>query len=176
MVPMNLPVYQDAVLGGNWWGLSKPAFTDTGGYDATGNNFNPYSEAPNSAHIMWVKQNSFGGQVGLPVSGDQESQYTSTSILYNQFEPIILNGIIYYKLYPNTPTSPSSADTPGINAVDLRTGQLIWHKDAPLTPLFGWNMQFHTVQEYGTQAYLVCQAPTQPAQGNGHRQRVACVP
>jgi hypothetical protein len=153
-------------IGGNWWGLFQPSFTSTGGYDATGNNFNPYSTAPNSAHVMWVKPTAFGGQVGGPISGDQESQYTSTSILYNQFEPIILNGIIYYKLYPNTPTSPTSADTPGINAVDLRTGKLIWHKDAPLTPLFGWNMQFHTVQEYGTQAYLVCAAPSQPAQGS----------
>jgi hypothetical protein len=164
--PIYATNYLWSQLGGNWWGLYQPSFTSTGGYDATGNNFNPYSAAPNSAHVMWVKPTAFGGQVGGPISGDQESQYTSTSILYNQFEPIILNGFLYYKLYPNTPTSPSSADTPGINAVDLRTGNLIWHKDTSLTPLFGWNMQFHTVQEYGTQAYLVCQAPTQPAQGN----------
>jgi len=143
-------------LGGNWWGLGKPSFTDTGGYDATGNNFNPYSQAPNTGHIMWVKPTAFGGQVGGPISGDQESQYTSTSILYRQFEPIILNGIIYYKLYPNTPTTVTSAGgTPGWDAVDLRTGELVWHKDTNDTLVFGWNMQFHTVQEYGTQAYLV---------------------
>ena len=143
-------------LGGNWWGLGKPSFTDTGGYDATGNNFNPYSQAPNTGHIMWVKPTAFGGQVGGPISGDQESQYTSTSILYRQFEPIILNGIIYYKLYPNTPTTVTSVGgTPGWDAVDLRTGELLWHKDTNDTLVFGWNMQFHTIQEYGTQAYLV---------------------
>jgi hypothetical protein len=150
-----------AQLGGNWWGLGKPSFTDTGGYDAQGNNFNPYSQAPNSGHIMWVKPTAFGGLPGLPVSGDQESQYTSTSILYRQFEPIILNGIIYYKLYPNVPTTVTSAGgTPGWNAVDLRTGELLWHKDTNATLVFGWNMQFHTIQEYGTQAFLVAIGPS----------------
>ena len=111
--PIYATNYWWAELGGNWWGLGKPSFTDTGGYDASGSNFNPYSQAPNSAHIMWVKPTAFGGQPGLPVPGNQENQYTSTSILYRQFEPIILNGIIYYKLYPNTPTTYSSAETPG---------------------------------------------------------------
>ena len=125
--PIYATNYQWAKLGGNWWGLGKPSFTDTGGYDAQGNNFNPYTLAPNSAHIMWVKPTAFGGQVGLPISGDQESQYTSTSILYRQFEPIILNGIIYYKLYPNVPTTVTSAGgTPGWAAVDLRTGETLW--------------------------------------------------
>ncbi len=87
---------------------------------------------------MWVKPTAFGGQVGLPISGDQESQYTSTSILYRQFEPIILNGMIFYKLYPNVPTTVTSAGgTPGWNAVDLRTGELLWHKDTNDTLVFG---------------------------------------
>ena len=150
-----------AQLGGNWWGLGKPSFTDTGGYDAIGNNFNPYTQAPNSGHIMWVKPTAFGGQPGLPVTGNQEDQYTSTSILYRQFEPIILNGIIYYKEYPNVPTTLTSAGgTPGWNAVDLRTGQLVWHKDTNDTLDFGMVLQFHTIQEYGTQTWLVAQGPS----------------
>jgi PQQ enzyme repeat. len=147
--------YAWSSIGGNWWGLGKPSFTDTGGYDATGNNFNAYSEAPTSAHIMWVKATSLGGQVGGPISGDQESQYTSTSILYRQFEPVILNGVIYYKVYSNTPTTYSSSETPGWNAIDLRTGELLWHKDTNDTLDFAVTLQFHTIQEYGTQAWLV---------------------
>jgi hypothetical protein len=153
--PIYATNYAWSTLGGNWWGLGKPSFTDTGGYDASGNNFNPYSEAPDSAHIMWVKPASLGGQVGGPVSGDQESQYTSTSILYRQFEPVILNGVIYYKVYTNTPTTYSSVDTPGWNAVDLRTGELIWHIDTDDTLVFAFCCQFHTIQEYGTEAWLV---------------------
>jgi outer membrane protein assembly factor BamB len=154
------PIYSTnfewAQLGGNWWGLGKPSFTDTGGYDATGNNFNAYSTAPNSAHIMWVQPVAFGGQPGLPVSGDQESQYTSSSILYRQFEPVILNGIIFYKLYPNTPTTMTYAEkAPGLAAVDLRTGEELWRIETNEIIAFGWTMQFHTIQEYGTQAFLV---------------------
>jgi hypothetical protein len=153
------PIYSTnfgwAALGGNWWGLYKPSFTDTGGYDAEGNNFNPYSLAPNSPHIMWVKQVALGGQPGLPISGDQESQYTSTSILYRQFEPVILNGVIYYKRYTNTPTTETSVETPGWEAVDLRTGETLWIKDTKDTLDFGMVMQFHTIQEYGSQAFLV---------------------
>ncbi len=156
--------YAWASIGGNWWGLGKPSFTDTGGYDATANNFNAYSEAPTSGHIMWVKGISLGGQVGGPISGDQESQYTSSSIAYRQFEPVILNGVIYYKVYSNIPSyynqtttamSYYSPETPGWNAVDLRTGELVWHKDTVDTLDFAFCLQFHTIQEYGTQAWLV---------------------
>src|SRR5665648_406735 len=162
--PIYATNYAWSSIGGNWWGLCKPSFTDTGGYDATGNNFNAYSEAPTSGHIMWVKQISLGGQVGGPISGDQESQYTSTSIAYRQFEPIILNGIIYYKVYSNIPTyynlttggmSYYTPETPGWNAVDLRTGELLWHKDTVDTLDYAFCLQFHTIQEYGTQAWLV---------------------
>jgi hypothetical protein len=159
--PIYATNYDWGQLGGNWWGLGKPSFTDTGGYDGQGNNFNPYSLAPNSPHIMWVKSTAFGGQVGHPISSDQESQYTSTSIAMRQFEPIIMNGIIFYKLYPNMPTTVTSVGgTPGWAAVDLRTGETLWTKDTNDTLVYGWNMQFHTIQEYGTQAFLVAIGPS----------------
>ena len=69
--------------------------------------------------------------------------------------------MIFYKLYPNVPTTVTSAGgTPGWDAVDLRTGELLWHKDTNDTLVFGLNMQFHTVQEYGTQAFLVAIGPS----------------
>ncbi len=136
-------------LGGNWWGLGRGAFQSTGGYDATNNNFNAYTQAPNSAHIMWTKPIQFGGQVGGPIASNQESQYTSTSILYHQFEPVILNGIIYYNWYPNVPGAMA-----GINAVNLRTGELIWHMNTTDLLAFAQVLKFHTVQEYGSQAWL----------------------
>ena len=95
------------------------------------------SEAPNSAHIMWVKPTAFGGQVGLPISGDQESQYTSTSILYRQFEPIILNGVIFYKLYPNVPTTVTSAAKPQAGKqLTYALDKLLWQK----TPTTHWSL------------------------------------
>ncbi len=163
--PIYATNYAWSQLGGNWWGLGKPSFADTGGYDATGNNFNTYTQAPTSSHIMWVKQSSLGGQVGGPISGDQESQYSSTSVAYRYFEPIILNGVLYYKVYSNIPTynlqtsqtimSYNTPETPGWNAVDLRTGELLWHKDTIDILCFAFCLQYHTIQEYGTQAWLV---------------------
>jgi hypothetical protein len=139
-----------AALGGNWWGLGRPSFMQTGGYDVSGNNFNPYSEAPNSAHIMWTKPFSFGGQVGGPIPSDKESQYTSTSILYSQFEPIIMNGIMFYDWFPNNPNV-----RPGRIAVDIRTGETVWTQEYLSDRLaFGSVMKFHSIQEYGSQAYL----------------------
>ena len=143
-------------LGGNWWGLGRPSFMQTGGYDVSGNNFNAYSEAPNSAHIMWTKPFSFGGQVGGPIPSDQESQYTSTSILYSQFEPIIMNGIMFYDWFPNNPNV-----RPGRVATDIRTGEIVWTQESKGDRLaFGSVMKFHSIQEYGSQAYLWALAGT----------------
>jgi hypothetical protein len=148
--PIYATNYNWAQLGGNWWGLGKPAFMNTGGYDASGNNFNAYTQAPNTAHIMWTEPLSFGGQPGEPIEPNQESQYTSTSILYHQSEPIILNGIVYYDHYPNVPNV-----RPGRVAVDIRTGETLWTQEYTGDTLaFGQIMKFHTIQEYGSQSWL----------------------
>jgi len=136
-------------IAGNWLGMGRGAFMNTGGYDASGNNFNAWTTAPTTAHIMWTRPTQFGGQVGGPVPSNQETQFTSTSILYHQFEPIILNGIIYYNWYPNVPTAMA-----GIVAVDLRTGATLWTKDTTDVLAFGQVLTFHTVQEYGSQSWL----------------------
>jgi outer membrane protein assembly factor BamB len=136
-------------IAGNWLGLGRGGFQNTGGYDATGNNFNAWTTAPTTAHIMWTKPTQFGGQVGGPIPSNQETQFTSTSILYHQFEPIILNGILYYNWYPNVPGAVQQ-----ILAVDLRTGTTLWTKDTTDILAWGQVLTFHTVQEYGSQSWL----------------------
>ena len=39
--PIYATNYQWSQLGGNWWGLGKPSFTDTGGYDASATTLTP---------------------------------------------------------------------------------------------------------------------------------------
>jgi len=146
--------YMWAHLAGSWWGAGRPSFTDTGGYDAEGNT-NYYSTAPNTGHIMWVKPTAFGGLVGEPILADQESQYTSTSILYRHFEPIILNGVIFYTEYPSIPNA-----RPGWRAVDLRTGETLWTKETTDLLSFASVLKFHTVQEYGTLPLLWATNPS----------------
>jgi hypothetical protein len=157
--PIYATNYNWATLGGSWFGLAVPSFATTGMYDAQGN-FNAYTQAPNTAHIMWTKPTAFGGQVGEPIPGDQESQYTSSTIISNFFEPIIISGVLIYSEYPLLNNNPESW-----KAVDLRTGEVLW-SELPGTGAtipgastaeklrMGQTVKFHSMQEYGSFSLL----------------------
>jgi hypothetical protein len=150
--PIYATNYAWTSLAGSWFGLRASGFSTTGVFDAQGS-FDPYTTAPNTGHILWTKPTKFGGQVGAPFPADQESQYESTSILWRQFEPIILNGILYYVHYPTIELKPSSWI-----AVDLRTGEEVWERSCGITGdeilRCGQILKHHTIQEYGSAAYL----------------------
>ena len=139
-------------LGANWFGMSGAGFSSTGGYDASGN-VQAYGTAPNTAHIMWSKSTHFGGQPGSPIPSDQSTQYTSTSVLTSYFDPIVLNGIIYYTKYASV-----TSKVIGWEAVDIRTGETLWSRSAgesgSETLRMGQILRFHNPQEYGSMAYL----------------------
>ena len=42
-------------ISGNWLGLGVSTFANTGEYNATGN-YNPYTDAPTTAHMIWTSQ------------------------------------------------------------------------------------------------------------------------
>jgi hypothetical protein len=144
--------YNWAQLGGSWYGLAAPAFATTGNYDAAGN-FQPYSTAPNTGHIMWVQPTHFGGQPGLPIPNDQMSQYMSTTIATNFFEPVILNGVLYYTEY----AGPNAAKA-SWKAVDIRTGETLWTRSAGEAGneviRMGQILRYHSIQEFGSWAFL----------------------
>jgi hypothetical protein len=150
--PIYATNYLWSQLGGSWYGLAAPAFATTGDYDASGN-FQAYSEAPNTGHIMWTSPTHFGGQVGLPIPNDQMSQYMSTTIATNYFEPIILNGVLYYTEY----AGPNAAKASWV-AVDIRTGETLWTRSAGESGneviRMGQILRFHSIQEYGSWAFL----------------------
>jgi len=141
-----------ADIGGSWFGLAAASFATTGKYDAVGN-VQLYTTAPNTGHIVWTKPTHFGGVVGAPISSGQESQYTSTSILINFYEPIILNGVLFF-----THRVSASSSIVGWSALDLRTGEKVWERTAGEAGnevlKMGQIMRFHTQQEYGATAYL----------------------
>ncbi|MFB3888855.1 MAG: PQQ-binding-like beta-propeller repeat protein [Candidatus Bathyarchaeia archaeon] len=94
------------------------------GYNATGKTFdaafgfNPYTQAPRSAHIMWTKPLAFGGIVG-GYMGDQ-SYYPGLSYESKASPGIIMCGRLYYAI------RPTSSVNQGFVCVDLRTGQELW--------------------------------------------------
>jgi outer membrane protein assembly factor BamB len=139
-------------ISGNWLGLGQSTFASTGMYNTTGN-YNPYTKAPNTAHILWTKPEAFGGMIGGEYGNSQTANYYSTSQYEPKFAPIIMQGILYYTLYPGSSTHPE-----GWVAVDLRTGQTIWTKtDAEVNNEVlrcGQIINMITPNQFGGLAYL----------------------
>jgi hypothetical protein len=120
------PIYAENnnwyAIAGNWLGFACGIFG--GAYNATGN-YNPYSEAPTTAHILWTKPEAFGGTIGGEFGGSEQGNFYSTRQYEPMFQPVIMNGILYYTQYPGSSTYPSSWV-----AVDLKTGKTLWTDDA----------------------------------------------
>jgi outer membrane protein assembly factor BamB len=135
-------------IGGNWYGLGRPAFNNCGGYDASNNNYNPYSTAPKTAHVLWTKPTTTGGQPGGETVANQISAYVASSPLYHYFEPVILNGVVYYNYWA------AQTDNAGILAVDIRTGEVLWNKNTTDILIYGQVMTAHNNEEFGSQAFL----------------------
>jgi len=142
-------------ISGNWLGLAAVSFGSTGMYNVSGN-FNPYTTAPNTAHIVWTKPYSFGGLIGGEF-GDTlyGSNFMSTSQYEPKFQPIIINGVLYYTLYPTSITTPA-----GWVAVDLRTGQEIWTINTTVPLRTGQIYQYNSPNQYGGIPYLWAIKPT----------------
>ncbi len=108
------------VISGNWLGLGLSTFANTGMYNSSAN-YNPYTTAPNSPHIIWTRPVAFGGIIGGEFGNTETSNFYSTSQYEPKFAPVIINGMLYYTEYPGSTQNPA-----GIIAVNLHTGEKIW--------------------------------------------------
>ena len=135
-------------ISGNWLGGGMP----------TGN-FNRYTKAPNSAHIVWTRPITFGG-----IAGGQYGNipyYDGLSYQSKFPSPVIIQGRLYYAEYPNIRYPPIDNYPQAIYCVDLRTGETLWQKDlgsafsASGAPgLFGQIYDYESPNAHGTLAYL----------------------
>ena len=141
----NYPWYQ---LSGNWLGLGAHSFAATGRYNATGN-YNPYSNAPLAAHIMWTKPVAFGGLMGGEYGGDDTSNFYSTSQYEPKWAPIIMNGVMYYTNFPGSSSNPI-----GWTALNLRTGETIWTTNTTDILKYGQILDMVNPNQFGGIAYL----------------------
>jgi outer membrane protein assembly factor BamB len=135
-------------IGGNWLGLAATSFGATGTYDQNGN-FNPYTTAPNSAHVLWTKPLAFGGQIGGEFGSDETSLYSTGTAYEAKFGAVILYGILYYTAYPGAGNNIGP-----LTAVDLRTGKTLWTKNTATPLRVGMIYKFNTGDQYGAHAYL----------------------
>ncbi len=88
-------------------------------YNGSQSCFNPYSEAPDSAHIVWKMRTGPGGIIG---GGD-----FGTSGVYDpdMGGQIIMNGILYLDAMGGFFAAPTTTCT----AIDIRTGEILWQKE-----------------------------------------------
>lgn len=130
--------YQTAPLPTGYW--ERPIYGENRGWYKIGGNwlqnfynntvkFNPWTTAPNTAHVVWTKQQYFGGIVGggnyIDSSG-QDLTYYQGPIYQNYFvPPLIIDGKLYYMIR----SSSGNAFT-GMACVDIRTGNQLWFQNA----------------------------------------------
>ncbi|MCW4006820.1 MAG: hypothetical protein NWF04_09575 [Candidatus Bathyarchaeota archaeon] len=109
--PISADLRSWSQISGNW-------LLGRSNYATAGRIYNPYTTAPETSHVVWTKELSFGGLIG----GDFGEQSYYSGITYeNKFSPpVIMQGKLYYNIYPATP--PLS----GFVCVDLRTGETVW--------------------------------------------------
>ena len=138
-----------------WWTISGNWFEARGynassqGYYYKGGGFNPYTQGPSSAHIVWTKPfEMFGGLMGgdLSIDGGVGSYYTGMSYEQAYAPPIIMQGRLYY----NTP--PSAKPNYGTHCIDLRTGEEYWWQN--ITASYGQIYNYISPNQYGGTPYL----------------------
>lgn len=143
-----------STLGGAWLGLGVTSFANTGAYNAT-SNYNPFTTSPKTPHIIWTKPTAPGGQIGGEFGGTSQTQFYAPAQYEPKFAPIIMNGILYYTIYPGASTNPT-----GWAAVNLKTGQTLWIKnmttDSTLGPILrcGQTLYYISPNQYGGFTYL----------------------
>jgi len=144
-----------ASISGPWMGYVANTFASTGGYNQTGN-YNPYTVAPASAHILWTKPWCVGGVAGGSYgNNEQSSSYWTTSQYDPKYAPVIMDGILYSTWY-TTQTGSSQ----GITALDLYTGQTLWTINTNYVLKCGMILNFPTIDQYGCVGpYIIAENP-----------------
>ena len=144
--PVNADNREWYQISGDWL---QPYYDAYGTFGGTA--FNPYSTAPNSAHIVWTRQVSLGGIIG----GD----WGSLSYGAGGGTPTI---IMAGKLYNNDAGSSPAT----FSCVDLRTGEKLWTMPGSIT--FGQHLRLQPgattaeqIATTATRAYLWSLATTE---------------
>lgn len=126
-----VPIYPDSPLPQEYWNRPIDAqlrswSTIAGNWLSTPpNNYAPYNEGPETAHILWSKPLTTGGVSG-GFLGDKSAE-SGDAYEGKWASSVILNGILYYNRYASGFGGGWSQQ--GIVAVDLRTGEELWFRN-----------------------------------------------
>jgi hypothetical protein len=137
-------------LNGAWLGMGRNANPIGAEMYNFSSNYNPYTSGPTTSHIMWTKPEAFGGTLGGPFPGSTTyGEYYGVSQYERKYNPVIINGYLYYLQFPGSSTYPA-----GLVAVNLYTGQTIWTDNAQ--NYGGSSPQFNALTSNGIITTLLC--------------------
>ncbi|MEM0488550.1 MAG: PQQ-binding-like beta-propeller repeat protein [Candidatus Bathyarchaeia archaeon] len=137
--PINAEFREWYKIAGNWLGVP---FAESF--------INKYTKAPESPHIVWTKELTFGGIVGGE-AGYGINFYTG--LLYeNKFTPYIIAGRLYYNMF--WATFGAAEQLKGVICVDLRSGEEIWRKEDMPQISAAQVVIFNSGTQSGATAYL----------------------
>jgi hypothetical protein len=143
-------------ISGNWFGTPGSQGGPLNTFYNDSGNFNPYTTAPNTAHIVWTKPLMFGGLIGGEFGGTSTSNYYTGKSYQQPFAPpVIINGVLYY----NTPLT-LNLPYQGFYAVDLRTGQTLWYQNNTFGITNGQVVNFLSPNQEGGLPYVWYMAGT----------------
>jgi outer membrane protein assembly factor BamB len=137
-----------ASISGNW--LMRSYDSTYGSWDSA-RGYNPYSTAPRAPHIVWTKEIATGGLIGGEYG--TTSYYAGLSYEPKLTPPIIMNGKMYYNIYPQGFIGGFSFTLPGFKCVDLRTGTELWQKTTGALTV-GQIYNYVSGNQMGGNAYL----------------------
>jgi hypothetical protein len=121
--PINAENREWYTIGGNVLGTGSSSF-GTHQYNSTCN-FMPYTKAPNSPHILWTRELTFGGIIGGEFGGGGTSSYYHGHSYEPKFTPpVIIQGRLYYNEF----IAGNTAGT-RVCCIDIRTGEELWVKE-----------------------------------------------
>jgi len=106
--------------------------------------------APESAHILWTKQLTFGGITG---DFDWGINYYSGLLYENKFSPKIISGKLFYNMFTG-PSMFASNIPSGVICVDLATGEEVWRNASMPQITAAQVLLFNSGMQSGTTAYL----------------------
>jgi hypothetical protein len=140
--PVNGENREWSMISGNW--LMAKYDKDAVGFEYSGN-WNRYTRAPNSAHIAWTKELTFGGIVGGEF-GVGYGYYTGLQYEPKFTPPLIINGILYW----------NTADPPryGFQAIDIRTGETLWYQNSTHQLSIGQVYAYDSPNQHGGIPYV----------------------
>ena len=132
-------------IAGNWLFSGYDHDFTGAGFFGNGGAVDLYTSAPESSHILWTKQQEFGGLVDSKYGSID--YYTGLTYEGRWIPPIIMNGRLYYSTLVG-----ASSSFQGTECVDLTTGKEIWWQN--ITVSRGQLYDYESPNQHGIIPYL----------------------